>query len=97
MGNNDQASFIIKSQNSSIIEDTYLLAALLTFDPSISYQPVRREDGKISFEVHGRIANEMGRLYAGETASLSTYIKNLKTLRSAIFNLRNRTNAVRGE
>ena len=81
-------SITIVDQETSIIEDTYLLAALLTFDPSIKYSPLRDSSGKVSFKVQGRIADEMGRLYAGETAPLQTYISNLKTLRSAIFALR---------
>jgi hypothetical protein len=75
-------------QETSIIEDTYLLAALLTFDPTLSYSPRRDEAGKVSFEVHGRIADNMGRFYSGEDAPLKTYIGNLKALRSAIFALR---------
>ena len=81
-------SIVIKSQTTSIIEDTYLLAALLTFDPSIKYNPRRDANGKVSFEVEGKISDEMGRLSAGETASLKTYISNLKSLRSAIFALK---------
>ena len=90
MGNTAKmhSSIIMKSQTTSIIEDTYLLAALLTFDPNIKYNPVRDAAGKVSFEVEGKIANEMGRLFAGEAASLKTYISNLKTLRSAIFALK---------
>ena len=88
MGNREHASIIIKGQDSSIIEDTYLLAALVTFDPSIKYSPRRDAEGKVSFEVQGKISDDMGRLYAGETASLKTYISNLKALRSAIFALR---------
>lgn len=88
MGNKDHTSIIIKNQDTSIIEDTYLLAALLTFDPSISYYPVRDGSGKVSFEVRGKISDEMGRLFAGESAPLKTYIRNLKALRSAIFALR---------
>jgi hypothetical protein len=82
------SGIIVTSQTTSIIEDTYLLAALLTFDPSIKYSPVRDASGKVSFEVEGKIADDMGRLYAGETAPLTTYIRNLKTLRSTIFALK---------
>lgn len=88
MGNKEHTSIIIKNQNTSIIEDTYLLAALLTFDPTITYYPVQDGQGKVSFEVHGKIADNMGRLYAGDTAPLQSYISNLKTLRSAIFALK---------
>ena len=90
MGNmaKQHTSIVIKSQTTSIIEDTYLLAALLTFDPSIKYNPLRDAAGKVSFEVEGKISDEMGRLYAGETAPLKTYISNLKALRSAIFALK---------
>lgn len=83
------SDIIIKNQSTSIIEDTYLLAALLTFDPSITYYPKRDGSGNVSFEVTGRIADEMGRFYSGETAPLQTYITNLKRLRSAIFALKN--------
>lgn len=80
---------IIKNQTTSIIEDTYLLAALLTFDPNIKYYAKRDSTGNVSFEVIGKISDKMGLLYAGESASLKAYISNLKTLRSAIFALKN--------
>lgn len=83
------SAIIIKNQNTSIIEDTYLLAALLTFDPSIKYYPKRDITGNVTFEVTGKISDKMGLLYSGEMASLKTYISNLKTLRSAIFALKN--------
>lgn len=86
---NKHSTIIIKDQTTSIIEDTYLLAALLTFDPSIQYSPRRDITGNVSFEVSGRIADKMGRYYAGETASLKTYISNLKALRTAIFAMKN--------
>lgn len=89
MGNKNHVGIIIKNQNTSIIEDTYLLAALLTFDPSITYYPLQDDSGNVSFEVKGKIADDLGRLFAGEAAPLKTYISNLKTLRSAIFALRN--------
>lgn len=89
MGENRRhSSIIIKDRNTSIIEDTYLLAALLTFEPSIKYNPRLDASGKVAFEVEGRISDEMGRLYAGDGAPLTTYISNLKMLRSAIFALR---------
>ena len=91
MGNREHTAITIKSQQRSIIEDTYLLAALLTFDPTIRYTPFKDENGNVAFEVHGRIADKMGRLYAGETASLKAYISNLKTLRSKIFALKSST------
>jgi hypothetical protein len=81
-------SITIKDLETSIIEDTYLLAALVTFDPTIKYSPLQDPSGKVSFEVYGKIADKMGQLYAGDSASLKTYISNLKTLRSAIFALR---------
>ena len=81
-------SIIIQDQETSIIEDTYLLAALVTFDPTLRYSPLQDPSGKVSFEVHGKIADKMGQLYAGDAASLKAYISNLKMLRSAIFALR---------
>jgi hypothetical protein len=81
-------SITIKDQETSIIEDTYLLAALVTFDPTIKYAPFQDPSGKVSFEVYGKVADKMGQLYAGDSASLKTYISNLKMLRSAIFALR---------
>lgn len=83
------SDIIIKNQNTSIIEDTYLLAALLTLDPSITYFPKRDKLGNVSFEVTGKISDKMGQLYSGEMAPLKTYIANLKRLRSAIFALKN--------
>ncbi len=88
MGNKDHTAITITGPNASIIEDTYLLAALITFDPTIKYHPRRDSQGKVSFEVTGKISDEMGRLFAGEQAPLKTYISNLKALRSAIFALR---------
>lgn len=82
-------SITIKDQETSIIEDTYLLAALVTFDPTIKYSPLQDPSGKVSFEVYGKIADKMGHFYAGDAASLKTYVSNLKALRSAIFALRN--------
>ena len=82
------ASIIINGQDSAVLEDTYLLAALLTFDPTLKYCPVWDGAGKVVFEVNGRIADMMGRLYAGEEAPLTSYIRHLKALRSAIFALR---------
>ena len=51
MKNRKHAAIICKSQNISIIEDTYLLAALLTFSPDITYQPIINRDGNVCFEV----------------------------------------------
>jgi hypothetical protein len=81
-------SITIIDQETSIIEDTYLIAALLTFDPTINYVPLQDPSGKVSFEVYGKIADGMGQFYAGDAASLKTYIRNLKMLRSAVFALR---------
>ncbi len=67
------------------IEDTYLLAALITYDPSIKYTPVMDRGGRVAFEVRGNTAPLIGKLYAGEGAPLTSYISNLKALRSAIF------------
>ena len=88
MGANQHPAFVIKDQNTSIIEDTYLLAALLTFDPSIEYYPLRDSLGRVSFEVYGKISDQMRRLYEGEPAPVQKYISNLKALRSAIFALK---------
>lgn len=92
MGENRRhTSITVKDQETSIIEDSYLVAALVTLDPSITYSPVLEAGGKVLFRVHGRIADDMGRLFSGESASLTTYISNLKACRSAIFALRNST------
>lgn len=87
-----QQPFAIKDYDVSIIEDVYLLAGLLTLDSTIHYSPLRNSVGRVVFEVHGRIADNMGRLYAGEPASLATYINHLKSLRSAIFALKKPVN-----
>ena len=89
MGNQEHPPLIMKGQNTSVIEDTYLLAALLTFDPHISYYPICSSSGRVSFVVKGKVADKIGRLFAGEEAPLEAYIRNLKTLRSAIFALKN--------
>ncbi|HEY6008704.1 MAG TPA: hypothetical protein VIU40_10315 [Geobacteraceae bacterium] len=75
------------------IEDTYLLAALVTFDPDIRYTPVIDRAGRVAFEVSGNTAPLIGRLYAGESAPIATYISNLKALRSAIFAMKKAGNA----
>ena len=72
-------------QKVSIIEDTYLLAAMVTFDPSIRYFPVLDQMGRVAFEVHGSTGTVLAKLYDGESAPITTYISNLKALRSAIF------------
>lgn len=87
-----QQPFVIEDYDVSIIEDVYLLAGLLTLDSTIHYSPRRNSAGRVVFEVHGRIADDMGRLYAGEPASLATYINHLKSLRAAIFALKRPVN-----
>jgi hypothetical protein len=79
---------IINDNGLSLIEDTYLLAALMTFEPSISCKPQWSENGKVVFEVQGPISDGMRRYFAGEQASLSKYTSTLKFLRSSIFAMR---------
>jgi hypothetical protein len=79
---------IINGENISVIEDTYLLAALLTFDPSISCIPIWNENGKVVFEVEGSISEGMRRYFSGEPAPLSVYTSKLKYIRSSIFSMR---------
>jgi len=79
---------IINENGLSLIEDTYLLAALMTFEPSISCKPRWNESGKVVFEVLGPISDGMRRYFAGEQASLSKYASTLKFLRSSIFAMR---------
>ncbi len=88
MSSRVRAPFLITGNDTSIIEDTYLLAALLTFDPTISYKPLRDRSGYIAFEVKGRIADAMGRYYANESTPIGQYITNLKKLRTTIFALK---------
>ena len=88
MAEQQAVPFMIASQNKTVVEDTYLLAALLTFSPEITYEPRRNANGRISFVVTGRIADGMGRLYAGEMAPVKEYIANLKALRAKIFALK---------
>jgi hypothetical protein len=76
---------IINGKNLSVIEDTYLLAALMTFEPSISCTPFWDERGKVVFEVTGPISEGMRRYFSGEHASLSIYTSKLKYLRASIF------------
>lgn len=82
------SSYFTLDQNTSIIRDTYLLAALLTFDPSIRYYPRRDALGKVVFEVSGTISDEMERFFAGGHAPLTTFVKNLRKLQATIFELR---------
>ncbi len=89
MSSTMRAPFLITGNDTSIIEDTYLLAALLTFDPTISYRARRDRSGYIAFEVKGRIADAMGRYYANESTPIGLYITNLKRLRATIFALKN--------
>jgi len=89
MAMNQHNKVIFIDNQTSIVEDTYLLAALITFDPTISYSPVKNANGKIAFEVKGRISDNMGKMYQGEMAPLNTYVSNLKSLRSIIFAMKN--------
>jgi len=95
MGRDAFNPFIITGEDTSIIEDVYLLAALITFDPGITYSlRYDKVSGRVAYEVHGRISEPMRRYYAGEVASLKTYIGHVKALRSAAFALKN---SVKGE
>ena len=90
MGRDAFNPFIITGDNTSIIEDVYLLAALITFDSSITYSlRCDKMSGRISYVVHGEISDPMRRYYDGEVASLKTYVGNVKALRSAAFALKN--------
>lgn len=80
---------IMNGNNQSIIEDTYLLAALMTFEPSISFNLVWNDSGKVVFAVEGPISEGMNRYFSGEQAPLSIYTSKLKYLRSSIFAMRN--------
>jgi hypothetical protein len=80
-------------QKVTIIEDTYLLAAMVTFDPSIRYFPVLDHGGRVAFEVDGGTGAVLAKLYDGESAPITTYISNLKALRSAIFAMKKTGNA----
>ena len=80
---------VVKNHNTSIIEDAYLVAALVTFDPTLVYYPVLNERGRVAFEVKGEIADNLQRLYAGDSACLEAFIANLKKLRASIFKLKN--------
>jgi hypothetical protein len=79
---------IMNGQNQSIIEDTYLLAALMTFEPSISFDLIWNDRGKVVFAVEGPISDGMQRYFSGEQAPLSIYTSKLKYLRSSIFAMR---------
>lgn len=95
MGRDAFNPFIITGENTSIIEYIYLLAALITFDPGITYSlRYDKTSGRVAYEVHGRISEPMRRYYAGEVASLKTFIGHVKALRSAAFALKN---SVKGE
>jgi hypothetical protein len=88
---------IVNGQNQSIIEDTYLLAALMTFDPSISFNLVWNDCGKVVFEVEGPISEGMRRYYSGEPAPLAKYTSTLKFLRSSIFAMKKSCVGIRKE
>ena len=89
MGTRDDIPIIIKNNNTSIIEDAYLVAALVTLDPNVVYYPILNKTGRVAFEVKGVISDKLERLYAGETAPLEAFIGNHKKLRAAIFKLKN--------
>jgi hypothetical protein len=76
--------------NEAIIEDTYLLAAMITFDPDLSWLPTTTGAETVGFCVSGRIADAMGRYFKGEAAPLQQYSTNLKRLRSSIFAYRHK-------
>lgn len=80
---------IVKNLNTSIIEDAYVVAALVTLDPKLIYYPVLNDRGRVAFEVKGEITDKLQRLYGGEAACLEAFISNLKKLRASIFKLKN--------
>lgn len=89
MGTRDDIPIIVKNNNTSIIEDAYLVAALVTLDPNVVYYPVLNKTGRVAFEVKGSISDKLERLYSGEPAPLEAFIGNHKKLRAAIFKLKN--------
>ncbi|SNB47909.1 hypothetical protein [Geobacter sp. DSM 9736] len=89
MGNREHVPIIVKNSTTSIIEDAYLVAALMTFDPDVVCYPILNSSGRVAFEVKGQIADKLERLYSGESASLEAFISNLKKLRASIFKLKN--------
>ena len=69
----------------AIMEDSYMLAAMITLDPDLTWAPQPISVDRFGFRVKGGIADAMGRFLKGETAPLQLYCANLKMLRAAIF------------
>lgn len=78
---------IYAAGHGTIIE-THMLAALLTIEPTIEYEPVVGGDGKVHFAVHVSCSEAFARLHADEPASLLAYMDNLNRLRDIIFALK---------
>jgi hypothetical protein len=74
----------VHGQAAAIIE-THMLAALLTIEPTIDYEPVVGGDGKVHFAVHDPCSEAFARLNADEPASILAYMDNLNKLRDIIF------------
>ena len=68
-----------------IVDDVYLLAAILTFAPETPYRLWSSEQGRVVFRVWDDLAEPFRRLDAGEEVPLDAYINKLKTLRSEVF------------
>jgi len=79
---------IINDKNLSVIEDIYLLAALKTFEPSISSTPFWNDSGKVVFRVEGPISDGMRRYFSGESAPLSAFTTKVKSLRNEVYAMR---------
>ncbi|MBZ0156278.1 MAG: hypothetical protein K8I29_08740 [Alphaproteobacteria bacterium] len=70
----------------STLEDTAVVAYLAL--RGHRFKPVKKYDGRIAFEVEGDIAHSLQEIYDNKPCPILDYIKSLKTVRGAIFSLK---------
>lgn len=72
------------------IDDSTIAAAIITLNTNLQAIPFKNGNGRVAFEIDkDDLSDEYSRIYAGESAPLRDYIRNLKELRAAIFSLKN--------
>lgn len=71
------------------IDDPTIAAAVITINKGLRATPFKNSNGRVAFELNkDDLSDEIRRIYAGESAPLRDYMRNLKELRSAIFSLK---------
>lgn len=68
------------------LEDTSLVAYLAL--RGHLFKPIKREDGRIVFEIQGDYIDDLQGLYSNPSVPILDYIKWIKTVRGSIFSLK---------